>query len=117
MTDCIEVHTTLASQEAAHKIAEILVTKRLAACVQISGPITSVYWWQGKIEQAQEWVCTAKTQKHLYQHIEQAIQEVHSYTVPEILATEIVEGLESYKSWIAQETERHPVSKTNGERD
>ena len=105
MTDFIEVHTTIDSQEAAQKIAESLVAKRLAACVQISGPITSIYWWQGKMEQAQEWVCTAKTQKQLYSQLEQAIQEVHSYDVPEILATEIVEGLQSYEDWITQETE------------
>ncbi len=114
MTDFIEVHTTIDSQEAAQKIAESLVAKRLAACVQISGPITSVYWWQGKMEQAQEWVCTAKTQKQLYSQLEQAIQEIHTYDVPEILATEVVEGLQSYEDWITQETEGQEKTRIEG---
>jgi len=110
MTNFIEVHTTIDTREAAQKIAETLVTKRLAACVQISGPITSVYWWQGKIEHAQEWVCTAKTQKSLYYELEQAIKEAHSYDVPEILATEIVEGIQSYENWITEETSRQEAT-------
>ena len=104
MTDFIEVHTTIDSRDAAQKIAETVVAKRLAACVQISGPIMSVYWWEGKIEHAQEWVCTAKTQKKLYQELEKVIKEVHTYDVPEILATEIVEGIKSYEDWITRET-------------
>jgi len=104
MTNFIEVHTTIDSRDAAQKIAETIVAKRLAACIQISGPITSIYWWQGKIEHAQEWVCTAKTQKKLYRELETAIKEVHTYDVPEILATEIVEGIQSYEDWIERET-------------
>lgn len=109
MTNFIEVHTTIDSRDAAQKIAETIVAKRLTACVQISGPITSVYWWQGKIENAQEWVCTAKTQKKLYRELEAAIKEVHTYDVPEILATEIVEGIQSYEDWITQETSKQEI--------
>ncbi len=104
MTNFIEVHTTIDSKEAAENIATTLVARRLVACVQISGPITSVYWWQGKIENAQEWVCTAKTRKSLYHEVEEAIKEKHTYDVPEILATEIVEGIQSYEDWIVRET-------------
>jgi len=104
MIESIEVHTTIDSKEAAKKIANTLVSKLLAACVQISGPIESIYWWQGKVEQAQEWVCTAKTRKELYSQVEKAIKEVHSYDVPEILAVAITDGLEGYKDWIACET-------------
>jgi len=110
MIDYIEVHTTIDSREAAQRIAETVVAKRLAACVQISGPITSVYWWQGKIEHAQEWTCTAKTQKKLYRELETAIKEVHTYDVPEILATEIVEGIRSYEDWITQETSKQEMA-------
>jgi periplasmic divalent cation tolerance protein len=92
MTEFIEVHTTIDSKEAAQKMAETIVSKRLAACVQVSGPITSTYWWQGKIEQAEEWVCTAKTQRELYSELEQAIRAVHSYDVPEILAVDVITG-------------------------
>ncbi len=104
MTEFIEVHTTIDSKEAAQKIAEAIVSKRLAACVQVSGPITSTYWWQGKIEQAEEWVCTAKTQRALYSKLEQAIRAAHSYDVPEILAVDVIAGNAAYLDWVAQET-------------
>lgn len=105
MNEFIEVHTTIDTREGAQKIADTLVSKRLAACVQISGPISSTYWWEGKIEQAQEWVCTAKTRKDLYNKLEQAIKEVHTYDTPEILAVDVVAGIKSYTDWIRQETE------------
>ena len=104
MAEYIEVHTTIDSREAAQKIAETLVSRRLAACVQVSGPITSTYWWQGKMEQAEEWLCTAKTRRELYDQLEQAVREVHSYDVPEILAVSIVAGNADYLNWLSQET-------------
>ena len=104
MTDVLEVHTTTDSVESAQKIAMVIVSKRLAACVQVSGPITSTYWWQGKIEQAQEWVCTAKTRKDLYPALELAIREMHTYDEPEILATSVVAGSAGYLDWIKRET-------------
>jgi periplasmic divalent cation tolerance protein len=82
----------------------VLVSQRLAACVQLSGPMTSTYWWQGKMEQTQEWVCTAKTCAALYAQLEQAIKAVHSYDVPEILAVEVIAGNAEYLRWIEQET-------------
>jgi periplasmic divalent cation tolerance protein len=72
--------------------------------VQVSGPITSTYWWQGQIEQAQEWLCTVKTRKDLYTELEQAIREIHTYDEPEILAKEIVEGSAGYLDWVRRET-------------
>ena len=104
MTQFIEVHTTINSKEEAQKIADTLVSQRLAACVQVSGPIISTYWWQGKLEQAEEWLCTAKTPKALYSQLEQAIREVHPYDVPEILAVDVVAGNPDYLQWIVQET-------------
>jgi periplasmic divalent cation tolerance protein len=104
MAEYIEVHTTIDSQEGAQKIASAIVSRRLAACVQVSGPITSTYWWQGKMEQAEEWVCTAKTRSELYSQLEQAIREVHTYDVPEILAVNVVAGNTDYLNWVSQET-------------
>jgi len=104
MADYIEVHTAIDSREGAQKIADTLVSRRLAACVQVSGPITSTYWWQGKMEQAEEWLCTAKTRRELYDQLEQAIREVHTYEVPEILAVSIVVGNADYLDWLSQET-------------
>lgn len=100
----ITVQTTIASKEGAQKIADALVRQRLAACVQIAGPIISIYWWQGQIEQAEEWVCTAKTSADLYSKLEQVIREHHTYETPEILATAIVEGNKQYLAWIDDET-------------
>ncbi len=105
MTEYIIVQTTIDSKEAAQKIAEVLVNKRLAACAQVSGPMTSTYWWQGKLEQSQEWKCTAKTRKELYNELEQAIRENHSYDTPEILATSVAVGIQSYLNWISEETD------------
>ncbi|GHO65907.1 divalent-cation tolerance protein CutA [Ktedonobacter sp. SOSP1-52] len=104
--DFIQVYTAIDSKEAAQRIADAVVTRRLAACCWVSGPITSTYWWQGKLEQAEEWVCTMKTRKELYDELEKAIKEIHTYDTPEVLATPIVAGNESYLDWIANETQR-----------
>ena len=104
MAEFITVQTTIDSKEGAQKIAEAIVGKRLAACAQVSGPITSTYWWQGKMEQAEEWICTAKTRSELYNKLEQAIREVHTYDVPEILAVNVVAGNADYLNWVSQET-------------
>ena len=63
MSDCIQVVTTTESIEDAQAIARALVDDRLAACVQIVGPVTSIYRWQGEIKTAQEWQCSAKTRR------------------------------------------------------
>ena len=86
MPDYIQVVTTTEKQEDAQRIGRALVEGRLAACVQLVGPITSTYRWQGKIETAQEWQCWAKSRRELYDQIEQAIRRIHPYEVPEILA-------------------------------
>jgi periplasmic divalent cation tolerance protein len=104
MQECIQVTTTIDTQEGAQKIAEAVVKRRLAACVHVSGPITSTYWWQGKMEVATEWTCIAKTRKELYSELEQAIREAHSYDEPEIVALPIVDGSQSYLAWIVNET-------------
>jgi len=103
MTDCIQVFTTAPSREEAARIARMLVEERLAACVQVLGPITSTYRWQGGIETSQEWLCVAKSSKGLYAEVEQAIRRAHSYQVPEILAVEVAAGSADYLAWLAGE--------------
>jgi periplasmic divalent cation tolerance protein len=103
MTDVLQVVTTTSSQAEAQAIAELLVKRRLAACVQVSGPITSTYHWKGAIETSQEWLCVAKTRKTHYESLAAAIVEAHSYDVPEILATEVVAGSHGYLDWVAAE--------------
>ncbi|MCG8586812.1 MAG: divalent-cation tolerance protein CutA, partial [Pirellulales bacterium] len=92
MPDYIQVTTTVDHREHAERMADMLVERRLAACVQIVGPIRSVYHWQDKVESANEFLCQAKTRRALYDKIEAAIRELHTYDEPEIIATEIIDG-------------------------
>ncbi|MGD2089733.1 MAG: divalent-cation tolerance protein CutA [Candidatus Aminicenantes bacterium] len=102
MSEFLQVTTTIDSKELAMQIAEQLVEKKIAACVQVSGPITSIYEWKNKIENAQEWYCVIKTRKNLYQKVEEAIKAIHPYEVPEIIALPIPEGNKDYLDWITQ---------------
>ncbi len=98
--DAIQVITTTERKEDAEAIARALIEGELAACVQIVGPITSIYRWQGRIETAEEWQCQAKSRRDLYDAIEQCILRHHSYDVPEVLALPIIEGSEAYLAWL-----------------
>ena len=101
----IQVTTTTASADEARQIARTLIEGRLAACVQIVGPMESVYRWEGKLETAAEWQCVIKTTMARYGVVEQAIRRHHSYEVPEIIATEIVDGSEDYLRWLRESIE------------
>ncbi|HEX5447548.1 MAG TPA: divalent-cation tolerance protein CutA [Pirellulales bacterium] len=103
MTDYIQVYLTTPTPEAAQAIAERLLAERLAACVQIGGPIESRYRWQGKMEISQEWHCTVKSRLDLFPRIEAAVRSLHPYDVPEILATTLVAGHAEYLAWLDQE--------------
>ena len=103
MTETVQVITTTGTKPDAHAIARAVVENRLAACVQVIGPITSTYWWQGEIETAEEWLCLIKTRADLFEQLEAAIKEVHPYDVPEILAVPVVAGSEDYLAWLDSE--------------
>src|SRR5680860_526232 len=90
MPDYIQVQTSAGSEQEAERISTALVERRLAACVQVSGPVSSRYRWQGEVEHEREWLCVAKTEAGRYDEIEAAIRELHSYDEPEIVATPIV---------------------------
>jgi len=98
--------TAISSKEGAQKIAESTVVKRLASSVQVIGPITSTYWWRGKMETAEEWLCLMKTRQDLYAEVEKHIRASHPYDEPEILAVPVVAGSKSYLEWIMSETGR-----------
>lgn len=104
MNDYLQVVTTVQSKEDARRIADRLVEKRLAACVQIAGPITSVYRWRGKVESADEWQLSAKTRSALYEAVEREIRAGHPYEVPEIVGLPIVAASADYLAWIGEET-------------
>jgi periplasmic divalent cation tolerance protein len=103
MSDCVQVLTTTGSEEEAGAIASLLLDRRLAACVQVVGPIVSRYRWQGAVEEDREWQCLAKTTRAAYEAVEAAIRQAHSYDEPEIVATPIVAGSAGYLAWIEDE--------------
>ena len=103
MEEYIQVITAIEKRADAEKIANAMVEKRLAACVQIVGPIVSTYWWKGNIESAEEWLCIIKSKKSLYDELEKAIKEIHPYETPEIFALSIAAGSKDYLKWLSRE--------------
>ncbi len=103
MNSFIQVTITTGSKEEAGGIARFLVGEKLAACVQVLGPIISTYSWKGKVETAEEWLCFIKTKEILYPELEKAIIGLHSYETPEIIAVPIVKGSPDYLGWLDEE--------------
>jgi periplasmic divalent cation tolerance protein len=99
----IQVVTTVAEQKDAEAIASTILEQRLAACVQVSGPIDSRYWWNGRIERASEWIVTMKTRPEAYAALEQAVLAVHPYDQPEVVATPIVGISPGYLKWLGEQ--------------
>jgi periplasmic divalent cation tolerance protein len=104
MEEYIQVLTTVDDEKKASEIASAVLEKRVAACVQILGPISSFYWWKGKIEQAREWICLAKAKAEDYEKLQAVIKGIHPYEVPEILATPVSFGNPAYLKWVRDET-------------
>ena len=102
MEEYIQVITAIDRKEDAEEIANAMVEKKLAACVQILGPIVSTYWWKGNIEKAEEWLCIIKSKKELYDELERAIKELHPHETPEIFALSIASGSNDYLKWISR---------------
>ena len=102
----IQVFTTVEKREDARKIAGQAVENRLAACAQVLGPITSTFWWDNKIDEAEEWLLIMKTRNDLYDDLEKLIRELHPYEVPEILASPIVSGYQGYLDWLDREVRK-----------
>ena len=100
MKSYIQISTTTETKEEAQKIAQYLVKQKLAACVQITGPIESTYRWKGKVETAREYLCLIKTREVLFSKVEAAIKKLHSYETPEIIAMPIVKGSKEYFKWL-----------------
>lgn len=102
----IHVFTTTEKREDAEKVAQILVEKRLAGCVQIIGPIQSTYRWKNRKETVEEWLCLIKSEKSLYKDLEKNLKEIHPYETPEITAVPIVAGSKEYLEWLDGELKR-----------
>ncbi|HET7042587.1 MAG TPA: divalent-cation tolerance protein CutA [Gemmatimonadales bacterium] len=93
------VTTTLPTEEAADLLATQLVEERLAACVQVIGPIASTYRWDGAIERSEEWYCHCKAPTEQRDALMARIKELHPYEVPEIVAVEAAAVQAEYLKW------------------
>jgi periplasmic divalent cation tolerance protein len=103
-TEFVQVQTTHDNEEAARDLIRAVVRERLAACGQLVGPLRSIYWWQSRIDEAEEWLCVFKTRADLLPRLEEFIADEHSYEVPEFIVTEIVHASSPYGGWIRDET-------------
>ncbi len=103
------VTTTWPDEAAAREAAAALVAERLAACAQVHGPLSSTYRWQGAVEDATEWFCTLKTTLARFPALEQRIRQLHSYEVPEIVATPIALGSAAYLAWVEESVRSGPA--------
>ncbi len=106
MTEALVVLITAASGDEAANIAKALVEGRLAACVNIVKEVRSMYRWQGRVADEKEVLMIAKTRKELFADVVRKVKELHSYSVPEIIALPVVEGFEEYLAWLGAETEK-----------
>jgi periplasmic divalent cation tolerance protein len=99
-TDRIIVLITAGSEEEAHKIAELLVNGKKAACINIVPRVDSVFRWEGKLDSARESLLLVKTKASLFSEIVEMVKRMHSYEVPEIIALPIIGGSEDYLKWV-----------------
>ena len=102
MSDAIVVFMTSGSADEAHRIANELVERQLAACVQILPEMESVYRWEGKIERQSEILILAKTTVAKFPDLEREVRALHSYETPEIVAVPIVAGSTPYLKWLSE---------------
>jgi periplasmic divalent cation tolerance protein len=111
MSEELVVLVTVGSREAAEAMAETLVGERLAACVNVVGPVRSIYRWHGEVCRDDEHLMIVKTTRSRYAELERRIGELHTYEVPEVIALPIERGAASYLAWLRAETE---PGETNG---
>ena len=102
MTDKRLVLSTCGSREVALKIAHALVGSQVAACVNVVGPIESVYRWKDKVENAQEFLLLIKTTAENFERLCERIRSLNPYELPEVLELAVENGLEAYLAWIGE---------------
>jgi periplasmic divalent cation tolerance protein len=99
------LYTTTGSEEEAERISNELLERRLVACANIF-PISSMYWWKGRIEKAGECAIIFKTRTELLEDAMAAVRQLHSYDVPCLVSYECIQGDKDYLDWIAGETRK-----------
>lgn len=100
MPSYIAVFMTVSDEKEATKIVHSLLKDRLIACANIVGPVSSLFWWKGKIDKASEFLVIMKSRKNLFKKLSERVKELHSYEVPEVIALPVIEGLPSYLNWL-----------------
>lgn len=103
MSKAIVVQTTTGSREDAETLAEILVQHHLAGCVQIIGPMTSVYRWQNEVQKDEEFLLAIKTTEQAFAPLAELIRQKHRYDCPEVIALPITHGSSDYLAWLAEQ--------------
>lgn len=103
--ETLVVTLTAPSTADAERLGQLALQGRLAACAQVSGPVSSTYWWDGEITTAAEWTCTLKTTSRRLPALMAALRAAHPYEVPEILVTSTVGGDPDYLAWVRAETD------------
>ena len=104
MTPAIVVLVTVGSEQEAETIATALLEERLAACVNVTSPVRSLYRWEGRIADDRECQMVIKTQARLFEALAARVRALHSYDVPEIIALPVLAGTTDYVDWIQNET-------------
>lgn len=104
MSNDLIVFVTAPNRDEAARIAEALVSERLAACVNIVATIESIYRWKGEVTHDSESLMIIKTTQVCYQELERRVKELHSYTTPEVVALRIDQGSEQYLNWLRDST-------------
>ena len=100
MTDKVVIMVTASSRRECRKISRRLIEEKLAACVNITQPVQSVYWWEGKIDHSKEFLMVIKTARDLFPQIMTEISLLHSAHTPEIICLPIIDGSPNYLNWI-----------------
>ncbi len=103
MTEKIVVISTCGSEEEAVRIAKKLVEGHLAACVNLVPRVRSFYRWQGRVEDATEWMLIVKTSRFRFEALRTVLEAAHSYELPEVLALPVVDGSPNYLAWLDKE--------------
>ena len=101
-TRFIVVLTTLPTRAKARRMATLVLKEKMAACVNLVGPAESFFWWQGKVDQAKEYLLLIKTRTSHFVRIQKFLEKHHPYSVPEIVALPIQKGNTSYLSWLEE---------------
>ena len=101
MTDKVVVLTTCSSAEEAGRIAQALVEKRLAGCVNVVSSIRSVYRWEGRVNDEPEVLLVIKTSRTLFDQVRRTVEKLHSYQVPEVICLPVIDGAPNYLNWLS----------------